>query len=1118
MARETTFAGTLSILFADLRDYTAFVEKHGDAAGAALITDYRRLVRSEVAKAGGGEMNTAGDSFYIVFPTARQALQAGMGILREAERYSRERSDRPLRIGIGIHAGEPVPHEGQHVGSAVNIAARLAQQAAAGELLVSEVVRQLLRTSGAPKMLEREGLVLKGVQDAPRVYAVAVEPVVPPPAGKATPTEVAIPAQPPTSRRILCPELVGREGELATLEALLREAMAGPGRTVLVAGEAGVGKTAVLRAFAERARTGGARVLVGECTEIEARKPFGPFVEIGSAAVRELSRGTGERAHSAGAAELLGIGPGQITAWGPEPMDEAERYRVHAAFTHLLSDLAQAAPLVVAVEDLHWADEATLELFPYLARKLRAHPVFLVGTYRSDELHRLHPLHHVLAELTRGRLADELRLRRLGPEETGAVIRAALGLARPPTPEFRAALQEHCEGNPFFIEEVLRALVERGDISYREGAWHRTKAVTALAIPMSIRDAVQQRMRVLSPQTQQVMHVAAVIGQRFDFDLLRQVTGLSEKALLDALRTAVDAQLLEEESLNDGEERYAFRHALTRESILAELLQRERRLLHRAVAEAIEAGAAADERAEELAYHFDQARDSERASRYHELAAREATRMFAFARSVQHLERAIELAPDNDPSLGELQLRLADAAFHAADIARALRAVEEARRFFEAAGDARRSGAALWRIALYRWQLGKTREANELAAEAVRILEPFGESAELALAYGQRAALAMLDDRNVEAIEWGERAIAMARRTDALEALVTALNIVGTAMSRTDPGGLALIRESLDLALKHDLVLQAQRAYNNLAVAMVRVGASEAEIRPIHEESVQHARRYGVRMEGLITRMCFEAFGAGDWDEALRQVEEGRGDTIWSAGRELLEAFMETARHGPERGRPLVDAPRQRLLAAGDVQWLVNAAVASVSVMLLAGDLHATLDYAEAAKGLFTHYESFSGLGVVAVCAISAAKALRDEAATERWIELGLAHQREVPAHPSRAADAFARGERAAGTGELDAATAALDESVRHFSESPAMRFVSHWVRQRRADVFLQRGAPGDREGAQAELDAALPYWQKAKATWYLERLKEWATQRSLRFQESPSPLRGGLGEGVLES
>ncbi len=301
-----TFAGTLSILFSDLRDYTAFVEKYGDAAGAALIAEYRRLVRAEVARAGGGEMNTAGDSFYIVFPTARQALQAGMGILREAERYSHERPDRPLRIGIGIHAGEPVPHEGQHVGSAVNIAARLAQQAAAGELLVSDIVRGLLRTSGAPSMHERAGVVLKGIKDPPRVYVVMADEQAPrreaKPKVKAPPTEVAIPAEPPADRRVLCPELIGRESELASLQALLQNTMAGRGLTALLAGEAGIVKSAALRAFADRARAAGARMLVGECTEIEARRPFGPFIEIARAAVRDSYQASSEDT-----GELLGI-------------------------------------------------------------------------------------------------------------------------------------------------------------------------------------------------------------------------------------------------------------------------------------------------------------------------------------------------------------------------------------------------------------------------------------------------------------------------------------------------------------------------------------------------------------------------------------------------------------------------------------------------------------------------------------------------------------------------------------------------------------------------------------------------------------------------------------------
>lgn len=162
---------TLTFLYADLRGFTAFVEARGDAAGAALVSEYRRLVRAEVARAGGRELKTEGDSFLVEFRTARQALECATGILARAAREIAERPELPLRIGIGLHAGEPVRFEQDYIGSAVNVAARLGQAAEAGELLASDVVRGLLRTSGAPPARERDGLALKGITDPPRVYS-----------------------------------------------------------------------------------------------------------------------------------------------------------------------------------------------------------------------------------------------------------------------------------------------------------------------------------------------------------------------------------------------------------------------------------------------------------------------------------------------------------------------------------------------------------------------------------------------------------------------------------------------------------------------------------------------------------------------------------------------------------------------------------------------------------------------------------------------------------------------------------------------------------------------------------------------------------------------------------
>ncbi|HEV8537123.1 MAG TPA: AAA family ATPase [Candidatus Limnocylindria bacterium] len=416
-----------------------------------------------------------------------------------------------------------------------------------------------------------------------------------------------ITARPGADRRILCPLLIGREAEIGQLEALLRESVAGRGHTALISGEAGVGKTALVHQFVRQAHTVGARVFSGECTEIDARRPFGPFVDIARAANRMAT----------------------LPVASPDLAGEADRYRLYAAFTTLLADLARERPIIIVIEDLHWADEASLELFPHLARKLRDLPLLLVGTYRSDELHRRHPLRPVLAELSRYRVADDIELRGLSEDQVADFLREAMRLDRPPTPEFRRAIFESCEGSPLFIEEALRALIERGDIEYREGSWRRTKEVAEIAIPDTLRDAVLERFRTLPAETQNVLQQAAVIGQRFDFDLLLRVTGSDEATLVGAVRAAIDAQLMLEVADGEGPDHFAFRHALTRESVLLELLQREKRHMHAIVGEAIEsrAGENLAAHAEELAYHFDEGGDQRRAFRYHDLAARESYRL-----------------------------------------------------------------------------------------------------------------------------------------------------------------------------------------------------------------------------------------------------------------------------------------------------------------------------------------------------------------------------------------------------------------------------------------------------------------------------------------------------------
>lgn len=1066
---------TLTFLFADLRDYTAFVERHGDVAATTLIADYRRLVRAEVAKADGAEVKTEGDSFYVVFQGATDAVRSAVAILREADRYSQGRPDRPMRVGIGIHAGEPQPHEGQFVGAAVIVAARLAQQARPGELLVSDVVRALLPKAALPPLQEREGLTLKGIEDAPRAFSVSWGPIAQP----ATPDApvVAIEAAAPPDRTMLCPRIIGRETELSALAALLDEVSSGAGRTVLVAGEAGVGKSAFLRRFLELAREKGARTLVGECTEIEARRPFGPFVDAFTAASiplpSELSQG----------------------APGAQPIVEVERYRVHGAFADALADLAASAPVVVAIEDLHWADSASLELFSYLARKLRSRRVLTLATYRDDELHRQHPLRGALAELKRARLATDVRLPHLTSDELAAMIQETLRLTRAPTTAFREAMYERCEGNPLFVEEVLRALVERGDLEYRDGAWQRSKDVSDLALPDSIRDAVQQRLATLTPTARRALQVAAVIGQRFSFDLLQGVTGIAERELLGSLREAAEAQLIQEEDEADDES-YRFRHALTRESVLAELMRRERKLLHLAVGEAIEAGAAIEGRAEQLAYHFDRAADHERAYRYHDQAAHEALRVFAFPRAMEHLERAIELAPQGDPSLGGLQLRLAEASFLRMDLAGAVRAAEAARATFRAAGDVRGEGDALTRLGYIRRLAGETDAGNRDIDAAIQMLEPLGPTVELARAYRDGAYAAAIDERP-EAVRLGQKAVATSRAVGADDIRLDASNSLGLALIHAErvEDGLRLLREGLASALLASRTVEADRFYHNLFAALRSLGAAPAETSQLHTERMAHARRHGLRLDTVLANETIRAFAEGDWDEVLRLTEEGRSDAYFSVSRERSEACVLIGREGPEAGLPRIEALRRRMASRRSPQDLAGEGFSALMLAVFGK----TAEAAERAGPVAELQTRHPLVALAMTAAMYSALRSGDRAAAERWVAAALARSDVFGHGPTQAARALAEGVRAEIAGDLETALERYLEATRLFEQWPNHPAAT-LVRQLRADIFARRG---ERDAARAELEAVLPFWRRAKATWYLGQLRAWATERGIELSET---------------
>jgi DNA-binding NarL/FixJ family response regulator len=677
------------------------------------------------------------------------------------------------------------------------------------------------------------------------------------------------------------------------------------------------------------------------------------------------------------------------------------------------------------------------------------------------------------------------------------MVQATLGLVASAPRELVSALHERCEGNPFFVEEVLRALVETSKLVRRDGTWQHVGRLADLVIPASMRDIVQQRLATLPNETRIALRVAAVIGTSFDFTLLQRLTATTDYELTNALRGAVAAQLVDEVS-EPTSDRFRFRHALTRESVLADLLGRERRALHREVAAALEARPAPEIRPEELAYHFDEAGDREPAFRYHILASAHAEKLFAFRNARKHLERALDLA-SADVDFAELQLRFSRAALWAGDARVALRAAEEARDGYEEREDPRGVALALCEISDAQWYLGQADEARRVAEESVRVLESLGTPCELGDAYRRMAQLALFDDD--ARTDWAERTIAAARRCGQPATEVIGLISLGGALGRQGRAeALGHLHDALRLALELDAPDLAFRARLFLIDVAAKRGAPPVERRALYVEMVQHAKNHAFSTDQLAGLEVEEAIALGDFDEALRLAAQVAPDSIYGAGSELLVAVIRVARSGPAHASA-VDAPRRRLLSA-PMLWRTFATT-TAQVYLLADQPRAALEHAELAKEhLHAGSQRFT-VDVAVICAIESARRLGDDEALDGWIAVALDDAAVAESLVRRARRAFAAAEGARREGDLGRAIELSTASVEALAHSQ-WPFIETVARLRHAELLLERGSQEDRAAASDELSTVVTFWRRAGAPWYLGRLRDWAREHRLRLPAAP--------------
>lgn len=666
-------------------------------------------------------------------------------------------------------------------------------------------------------------------------------------------------------QRTLASRLIGREQPLAELNDLLALTRSGQGQIVFLAGEAGVGKSRLVEEFV-RTVPPDVQVFSGHCFDEEPAPPYGPF---------------GELLHGAapghfGGGDLRQFLPDQAAAHaGDMPADRLAARRRLFQLIHTALRPPEDATHLLVLEDVQWADEASYELVHYLARAVASERICILVTYRSDAIHRLHPLAGLIARLTRDRRYHEIRLFPLDRVELAQMLVAILD--EPPAPALVQALYERTEGNPFFVEEVLGALRDQGGLqSIGDQAAHLLDGVE---LPLSIKDTILRRVAELPAPTAAVLRDAAVIGRRFDFDVLAQLSGLDEADLLPMLSELVERRLIAEEP--GTEDRYRFRHELIRATLYGELLRRERRLRHKQVLDALQTLHAADPAAaaDQLAYHALQARDRDSAVRYSTLIGDRAAALHAYREAMARYEDALEAGdqrgwPD-EAERARLLACIGRAAFVLGDNRRSAASFAEAQALYQRLGDRRSAGDMQRWMGRVAWELEDVDAAFAHTHAALATLEGEAPCAELAMAQSALAHLHMLQlsvdpASAAESIAWGNRALAMAEAFGNDAVVCHALNSIGVALIDTGKvaEGLASLERSLAIAHAADLPVDIVRGSINLGSRLLYANELTRAL-DILQTGWEYAVRHGILrgVDKLLRLLAYTKLDLGAWSE-----------------------------------------------------------------------------------------------------------------------------------------------------------------------------------------------------------------------------------------------------------
>ncbi|MBA3764505.1 MAG: AAA family ATPase, partial [Actinobacteria bacterium] len=482
--------GVVTVLFTDIVGSTELLELLGDDEYEAVRREHFATLRDVIGEAGGIEVKSLGDGVMAVFPSAVNAIGCAVTLQRAVARRNRSAAARAFSIRVGLHAGEPSWEDNDYYGTPVVVAKRLCDAGGPDEIIGSRLVADLVGSRGGFEFVDLGTLTLKGLAAPVAACSVAW-------------TEEPRPSLPAPLAALCEAWFVGRGEETLGLDAAWQEARGGAPRVVLISGEPGIGKSTFAAHAANAAWGEGATVLFGRCDE-ESGVPFQPWVE-SIAGYAEATQPNDLRGQLGSQAADLALLVPAIARQLPEVAGvagtgaESERYRVFDAVSALVGGIAAERPVVLVLDDLHWADRPTLQLLQHVIRRSDALPVLVVGTYRDTDLARTHPLASALAELRRAHGMRRLALRGLDVEDVIALVNAGSPGGDDEEAQLGRALWRETEGNPLFLRECLRHLHETGAVTRDDdGRWIAQRDIDELGIPEGVKEVIGRRLTRLS--------------------------------------------------------------------------------------------------------------------------------------------------------------------------------------------------------------------------------------------------------------------------------------------------------------------------------------------------------------------------------------------------------------------------------------------------------------------------------------------------------------------------------------------------------------------------------------------------------------------------------------------